>query len=641
MLKIGLFLTVLALPSPALAGFCDGKMNGLWCNGDDLVYCKNGSITSSDKCDCGCESMPLGVNDQCKSCGSGFCSGKQNGLWCDGDNLVYCKNGSITSSDKCDCGCKSMPVGVNDECNGCGDPFCQGKMSGLWCKGDDLVDCQNGSITSSQHCDHGCVSMPVGTADKCGDAPKPTGFCSDKANGLWCDGDDLVDCQYGEVSSKKNCEFGCISMPAGQSDKCGELPKPTGFCSDKADGGWCDGDDLVQCGAGEVKSKTGCEFGCILMPAGQSDKCGKPPEPTGFCSGKADGGWCDGDVLVTCAGGKTAGNANCEFGCQQMPSGTDDKCFPGPEDPPDVPDPQGKKVTVTKVGQCGYFDGNVNLWADTGLPVWNQLDHPQETLGTCHGLSIASSGCTITALSMLYEYLGVERSVGGESGNGPVMENKWRSQVQGGHTLGYGGTNYTAGGQSKHGECLVLWGKNPSGVTLHHHYNSGVSCIEYNAALAMAESLNNSMPVMAGVHWTGIEEDQHWVLVIGADSNGLVLNDPYGGLADARLDDNNLGSYVVDTFYTSHLTGGVGSPDDNGGVYDEHGNPVDESTLESPVPVLETPEEYTGSEEPIEDEVVTSGCGLAGNPGPAGLLLLLLLAVVATRVGRWRIDRSG
>jgi MYXO-CTERM domain-containing protein len=626
MVKIALTLAFLSLPSMAYAGFCDGKMNGLWCNGDDLVNCSNGSTTSSQKCDCGCKSMPLGTADKCESCGSGFCSGKMNGLWCNGDDLVNCSNGSTTSSQDCDCGCESMPLGVNDQCKGCGDPFCNGKASGLWCKGDDLVNCSNGSITSSQHCDHGCVSMPAGTNDKCGDEPKPTGFCSDKANGLWCKGDDLVDCQYGEIQSKNGCQYGCISMPSGQSDQCGEPPQPTGFCSDKSNGDWCDGDDLVQCSSGETKSKTGCEFGCISNPPGQSDQCGKPPEPTGFCSGKVDGKWCDGDLLVSCISGNPAGESNCEFGCEQKPAGFDDACFPGPPDIPDPPDPQDKTITVTKLGQCGYFNGTLDLWAGSGLPVFNQLDHPAETLGTCNGLSLATSGCTITVLAMLYEYLGVERSVNGQSGNGPVIENNWRSQQEGNHTVGYAGTTYTAGGQEQHGECLVIWGKNPAGVTLHHRYNSGVNCIEYNAALAIAESLNNSMPIVAGVHWTGVVEDQHWVLVVGADADGLLLNDPYGGLSGARLDDNNLGAYVVDTFYTSHLTGGVGSPDEHGGVYDENGEPVDESTLDSTVPILDASKAVGPFEEPVSDEVVTSGCGVSSSP--QGLWMLVLLALV-------------
>ncbi|MBM4354650.1 MAG: hypothetical protein FJ109_12830, partial [Deltaproteobacteria bacterium] len=114
-----LTVAFLCIPLPALAGFCSGKASGYWCDGDNLVLCKNGSVSSSNKCDCGCQSMPPGVDDQCKSCG-GFCSGKQNGYWCDGDKLVLCKGGSVSSSSSCECGCQSMPLGTDDQCKACG-----------------------------------------------------------------------------------------------------------------------------------------------------------------------------------------------------------------------------------------------------------------------------------------------------------------------------------------------------------------------------------------------------------------------------------------------------------------------------------------------------------------------------------------
>lgn len=579
--RIAAALLFLALTAtPAYADFCSDKVNGLWCNGDNLVYCQNGSIATSDKCDCGCKSMPFGTNDQCESCGGDpFCQGKMSGLWCKGDDLVNCQGGSITSSEKCDCGCKSNQLGVNDQCKSCGDPFCDGKQSGLWCKGDDLVNCQGGSITSSEHCEHGCVSMPQGTNDKCGEPPDPpTGFCSDKANGLWCDGDNLVDCQGAKKASSKHCEFGCLSMPPGTADKCGEPPDP----------------------------------------------------PAGFCDGKMDGFWCNGMTRTLCGGGGIVSEEQCENGCKTMPEGVDDTCIASPIDPPDQP-PESKQISVTKVGDCGYFDGHVNLWTGTGLPVWNQLDHPGVTLGTCDGLSIATSGCLVTTLAMLYEYLGVERTVGEQKGNSPEIENLWRSQMNGGHTIGFAGTNYTAGGVDKWGECLVIWAKNPPGVSLHGHYNPLANCIRYQEALAIAGSLNGAMPVAVGVHWVPGAENQHWVLAVGADANGLIINDPYGGLANARLDQNNLGNYVVDSFYTPQITGGGGT-DPYGGAFDEDGNPLGDDSGDE-VPIIRDPgegEEGDPGYKVGESEVRTSGCSASGRAeGLQSLLVLLALAGLA------------
>ena len=49
-------------PDPA---FCVGKLNGAWCDGDDLVMCRNDGEQSRAWCEAGCQSMPVGTADQC------------------------------------------------------------------------------------------------------------------------------------------------------------------------------------------------------------------------------------------------------------------------------------------------------------------------------------------------------------------------------------------------------------------------------------------------------------------------------------------------------------------------------------------------------------------------------------------------
>jgi hypothetical protein len=94
--------------------------------------------------------------------------------------------------------------------------FCDGKMDGDWCDGDDLVTCDAGDEVDRATCPEGCESMPVGVADRCFEET----FCEDKLDGLWCDGDDLVDCEDGEVESRVACPYGCTSMPVGVPDEC-------------------------------------------------------------------------------------------------------------------------------------------------------------------------------------------------------------------------------------------------------------------------------------------------------------------------------------------------------------------------------------------------------------------------------------
>jgi hypothetical protein len=510
-----------------------------------------------------------------------FCAGKDNGWWCDGNTLVVCQNGSVASSQGCPCGCHVMPPGQPDQCQACGD-FCSGKANGWWCDGDALVTCQAGEATSSTPCPNGCLSMPEGTPDKCADPvePPPTGFCAGKADGTWCDGSSLVQCQGGQMLVSQPCPNGCLSMPDNLPDIC--------------------------------KGEAG-----------------------GFCQGKADGAWCNGDLLVHCAGGGQSSSVACPNGCQSMPEGTDDLCQPG------ASTPSGTLLTVSNNGGCGVFAGNVDLWTSTGFPVFNQKDYPNDTLGTCEGLTIKSSGCLISSLAMLYEFLGVQRSVGDQSGNSPPLEDAWRSELIQGHTQGYAAA-YDDGGDYL-GECNAYWNANPSGVALQYHFNGASGCVSYDSAVIIAESLNSGMPVIAGVHWLPGFQDQHWVLITGADSEGVRFNDPWGGAAGIRLPNGKLGSYTVDTFFTPYLVGGLGGGDDEAGLFDEEGQPVEDERSISRLPTIQDEEEAsTGGLVVEEDESgqAGDGCGLTSGPPSIAFSLLFLLLAASLLVARRRLARK-
>ena len=742
-----LMLTVgLLAAAPAFAGACTGKVNGLWCDGNNLVNCQGGNVASSQSCPNGCQSMPDGVPDQCKAA-AGFCSGKQNGLWCDGDKLVNCQGGAVASSQACANGCQSMPVGTPDACKAAAG-FCGGKQNGKWCDGDKLVNCQGGAVASSQTCDNGCESMPVGTPDQCKPGTTPTGPCSSKSDGKWCDGSKLLTCKGGNVSSSQDCGNGCQSMPAGTSDQCKSDPTPTGFCSSKTDGAWCDGNALQQCKSGQTTSSQDCKNGCQSMPAGTPDQCKADAVQPTFCTGKADGPWCDGTALRSCQNGAVASSADCPAGCQTNPAGTPDACKPKPIDgldpckgkadgayclgaqlvecfkgnsqtltpcpngclvkPPGTPDvcapaatddctmlPDGQwcsdvnllkcknkqliaamscaqgclamggkgsavcKATTTgfcgaktngdwcdgellttcssgktskvvpcsagcqtnppgtadacafKVPNpppsgegglltpieykgCATFTGFVDLWKDSGLPVWDQKDPKWggDQLGTCPGLTIHNSGCTITSLSMMHNLLDLTRTIGSESGNDPGFENKWRKAESG----GYGTTDpYPYGGKMVTGDCLVAWSEAAGGLVPHDKHNDSKSCLTQVAAQFIANSLNAGMPVVAGVHWPenpsqhDEAENWHWVLVVGADKDGLILNDPWGGKERVRLSQGGLGSYTVDTLYT-FWSGGNGNGNFKGAALDEMGVPRADEDLPNSLPILGQPQ---------------------------------------------------
>ena len=307
------FIVASAIALPAFADFCSGKQNGLWCNGDTLVNCHNNSISSSNKCPNGCQSMPTGVPDKCKDAPANFCTGKQSGLWCDGNNLVNCQGGKVSSSSTCKDGCQSMPAGTPDKCKAAPN-FCTGKQSGLWCDGDKLVNCQGGKVSSSSTCQYGCESKPVGTNDVCKSAPN--NFCTGKQSGLWCDGNKLVNCQNGQISSSSTCKDGCQSMPAGTPDKC-KTASGGGFCQGKQNGLWCNGDDLVTCQNDQIASSSKCANGCESMPVGTPDSC------------KSGGGSSSNGGLSLCNPFDPSKTVTCGFGCYSGHMGSDYACADG------------------------------------------------------------------------------------------------------------------------------------------------------------------------------------------------------------------------------------------------------------------------------------------------------------------------
>lgn len=354
-------LGVLGVAAPAFGAFCTGKQNGLWCDGNKLVNCKNGSVTSSTNCANGCQSMPAGTPDKCKAA-TGFCAGKQNGLWCDGNKLVNCSNGNITSSQNCASGCQSMPAGTPDKCKAPAG-FCGGKQNGAWCDGSKLVQCKNGNVDSSQNCANGCQSMPAGTPDKCKEA---TNFCTGKQNGAWCDGSKLVQCKDNKIASSANCANGCQSMPVGTPDKCKSAAT---FCTGKQNGAWCNGDSLVYCQNDQQASSQKCANGCQSNPPGVPDQC--KAAGSGFCQGKQNGLWCDAKELVNCKDGQVTSSTTCSAGCITMPSGVPDQCAtPGGDGKLVLCEPFKPKKAVTCAFGCYSGHKGSDYAAGEGTPVY-------------------------------------------------------------------------------------------------------------------------------------------------------------------------------------------------------------------------------------------------------------------------------
>ncbi|MCW5809392.1 MAG: CHAP domain-containing protein [Labilithrix sp.] len=109
-------------------GTC-GLGDGLYCGGNGagtdkgaLYRCTGGRPTLEQRCSMGCEWMPDGQNDRCRTnahcpLGNGhYCGG--NGVSGSSNVLFDCRNGVITPVERCANGCRRMPNGLNDVCGG-------------------------------------------------------------------------------------------------------------------------------------------------------------------------------------------------------------------------------------------------------------------------------------------------------------------------------------------------------------------------------------------------------------------------------------------------------------------------------------------------------------------------------------------
>ena len=644
---------------PPVTGFCSGKQDGLWCNGSKLVNCKGGAKASEKHCDDGCESMPQGVADQCKAPAPvGFCAGKADGLWCEGGKLLTCKGDQISSSKACDFGCQSNAKGVDDACKPAPPTgFCATHADGPWCDGGKLLTCKDAQLIASEDCKNGCD----GAAGSCAPDPNETDACAGKGDGAWCASSLLIFCAGGKVASKTLCAKGCQSTGAGQPGACVE---GVGFCGDKTNGWWCSGEVLVQCLVGKEVSSQPCASGCTSQPAPLSDQCS---EPSPFCADKADGGWCDEGFLVECAGGKESARVLCGFGCKaddggatgsciQLGSGAcvDKKsgttcmgnvlitrdganvhssiiCLNGCASTADgsagciVPWSQPAGSLEVRTGDnCATLKGSFEL----PVAAQNQRLHDAQ-LGACGGISIASDGALISALSMVYSWFNLPRQVLGISGNTPPLENAWRNN--------HDGYQACADGQ---GQCCARWDRNPETMGFLYYPLAEAGCMDVAAATALVEALNGLQPAVAAVHWGEGPGYRHWVTVVGAADGKLLVHDPWGGAVAVELAAGALGSYVIDALFVPYQGDSDAVQPGTAPVLNGEGEEVAAATIPGGL-VMET-----GEEPQTTPPVVVGGGGRSASScsavGPQGgsaaaLCLLLLGTALFVRVRRRRI----
>lgn len=656
--------------------FCTGKANGGWCDGDKLVNCSNGLISKEQNCQYGCQGSGPGA--ACKQ--GGYCAGKADGEWCHAGEIYICDGGEDIFIDPCLSGCEE---GTGPDAN-CNAPpgFCDVKADGMWCQGQKLVTCENGNSVNEKMCSSGCTGS--GPNATCASA----GFCEGKQDGYWCNDEtgDLAYCINDLISDTVECpDTGCDHNDLGTDDECkepGEDPVPTDYCDDQPDSAFCADYILVTCAAGDIVNTETCMSGCVNTGDTEPDHCNEPetPEvdpqfcvgqagyfcyenllvycfgnvaadveqcPTGcsqqdpgtpdlcdyedpdsFCSHHGDGVWCNGyGDVVNCQGGTSTSSPECPSGCLKAPPGSPDVC-PSPAncDPGLIGSPIS---VVVNANCCPTFSGAKSI---SGVPIFNQRDYDDD-LGDCPGQTIETWGCMITAFSMWYKYLDLERTLGGDTlAPNPVNENKWRSK----NNQGYACCEYNSEGDCKDvpGTCCAYWGTNPSGfggTTPVENYPAEGCMLSVTVANSIAAELNVGSPLMA--HMKSSKTSQHWVLVMGIDSSGtMLLNDPWNGVAGSEANSSDgLGPYTGVARILAR--GGIG-----GGSPEEPVNPDDPAyktgpdDIEGPVGVTvltEEGEQEYGFVVDDEDTDSASSCNLTSSSQPLGIVILLLVMLVA------------
>ncbi|MCA9378973.1 hypothetical protein KC640_00955, partial [Candidatus Dojkabacteria bacterium] len=168
---------------------------------------------------------------------------------------------------------------------------CEGRSNGAYCGSslgltpNVLYQCQYNVATAVQVCTNGCSVQPAGTDDFCSPPPPNNATCPNNENGLYCgsavglDPNTLYNCQNGTKTVAQVCVLGCIQKPPGTAD----------VCRSSADSGSC--------------------------PAGNGDYCGSS---LGL----------DPNTLFTCIDGNSSVKEVCSNGCELMPPGTPDACYP-------------------------------------------------------------------------------------------------------------------------------------------------------------------------------------------------------------------------------------------------------------------------------------------------------------------------
>ena len=230
--------------------FCGQKFTaGSYCDGNYVTTCGKDQ-TSEGRTLCRDEPCKAGTFDGEAGCGgTTFCDGKMDGDYCDGSNMVKtCSSFKEIRKQWCYDGlkCNVAPGFVKAKAM-CGDPaFCKKREEGSYCAGKYRVVCDSQASVSSvslprySYCgdsvtckDTGQVVFPNSPVAVCG----TNDFCETKTgsppvDGSYCESESLlVQCKAGKKVTSTYCAAASCSSATSTDGSAAAVLSPGAWCS--------------------------------------------------------------------------------------------------------------------------------------------------------------------------------------------------------------------------------------------------------------------------------------------------------------------------------------------------------------------------------------------------------------------------
>ncbi len=179
------------------------------CDGNVLIQCEQGYRTLEFPCADG-----LSNGEYCIESGpTAFCAASPEpdplcttDTVCDGGSKLYCREGYPLRSQRCDTAlCVTTTFGPTCVFDAEYEPACADVVAGKICDGNFLLECLDGYVTSRTPCDEGtCHAFPDDASCVISGVPDPN--CQETRQlESYCDGDSVVHCEYGYPTRREPC----------------------------------------------------------------------------------------------------------------------------------------------------------------------------------------------------------------------------------------------------------------------------------------------------------------------------------------------------------------------------------------------------------------------------------------------------